>query len=301
MQSLLRWGVENASDEPGRKVEPRQDLDPGIIDLILGKPDSVQMKESLEIALDDTKDEDVRVTALDNLEMFVEQIDNANNLAPLNMWTPLISLISSTSHPMQLNALWVLGTAIQNNPSAQAAFLSRDPLPTLFSILSQHGSPEVRSKALYCISGALRHNLGAVQRIEELGGWEVLKLALDDPNLPLRRKVAFLFNSLLVPSSPSDAPSPHVATLTSTAPLTRKALVKHGILNTLLIAANSGGQDEDLKEKLLRVLVMYVEGGGAWPDDKTKAEVRALINSHANDNEAFGMTAKDWNALKQSI
>lgn len=50
MQSLLRWGIENSSSSPDvNKVPPRpmKDLDPGIIDMILGKPDSVLMKVSL--------------------------------------------------------------------------------------------------------------------------------------------------------------------------------------------------------------------------------------------------------------
>lgn len=45
MESLLRWGIENS--DPNAAITPSQrlkDLDPGIIDMILGKPDSVLMK-----------------------------------------------------------------------------------------------------------------------------------------------------------------------------------------------------------------------------------------------------------------
>ena len=73
MQSILRWSLENsapldnaAGDRPA--VE-RKDLDPAIIDYILGKPDSVQMKEDLAIAVDPSKSEDERISALDHLEM----------------------------------------------------------------------------------------------------------------------------------------------------------------------------------------------------------------------------------------
>ena len=65
MDSLLRWGIENST--PGQ--QPRNDLDPAIIDHILGKPDSVLMKEAFAIAIDEKKEEDQRVEALDNLEM----------------------------------------------------------------------------------------------------------------------------------------------------------------------------------------------------------------------------------------
>ena len=77
MQRLLRWGIENSSsaDVPDGGPSPasaparRTDLDPGIIDAILGRPDSERMKEALAKAQDPSLDEDTRLTALDDLEM----------------------------------------------------------------------------------------------------------------------------------------------------------------------------------------------------------------------------------------
>jgi hsp70-interacting protein len=98
MESLLRWGIENST--PGDASQPapqtRKDLDPAIIDAILGKSDAELMKEDLAVALDNGKDEDTRVEALDHMEMvclsfdfilaltnrslqLIEQIDNANS------------------------------------------------------------------------------------------------------------------------------------------------------------------------------------------------------------------------------
>ena len=79
MDSLLRWSIENSTPRSADAPPPtRKDLDPGIIDYLLGKPDAVLMKEALEIALDENRDEDTRIQALDDLEMLVENIDNAN-------------------------------------------------------------------------------------------------------------------------------------------------------------------------------------------------------------------------------
>ncbi|KAG8821180.1 hsp70 nucleotide exchange factor fes1 [Serendipita sp. 399] len=74
MESLLRWGIEHSGNPDGSTLnqQPPADiskLDPAVIDIILGKPESVQMKEALAIALDETADEDVRVVALDDFEM----------------------------------------------------------------------------------------------------------------------------------------------------------------------------------------------------------------------------------------
>ena len=35
------------------------------------------------------------------------------------MWEPLQDLIASSSEDMKVQALWVIGTAVQNNPAAQ--------------------------------------------------------------------------------------------------------------------------------------------------------------------------------------
>jgi hypothetical protein len=69
MQSLLRWSIENSSNDVALPPARRTDLDPGIIDAILGRPDSELMKEALAKAQDAFLDEDVRLTALDDLEM----------------------------------------------------------------------------------------------------------------------------------------------------------------------------------------------------------------------------------------
>jgi hypothetical protein len=69
MQSLLRWSIENSSSDVSSPPARRTDLDPGIIDAILGRPDSELMKEALAKAQDVSLDEEVRLTALDDLEM----------------------------------------------------------------------------------------------------------------------------------------------------------------------------------------------------------------------------------------
>lgn len=74
MQSLLRWSLENSSPQDGSSsgdgaVASRRELDPGIIDMILGKPDAVQLKEDVSVAVDAERSEDDRLAALDHMEM----------------------------------------------------------------------------------------------------------------------------------------------------------------------------------------------------------------------------------------
>jgi hsp70-interacting protein len=51
----------------------------------------------------------------------IELIDNANNMAVLKLWQPLLDLLQSPSPKIVTQALWIMGTAVQNNPKAQAA------------------------------------------------------------------------------------------------------------------------------------------------------------------------------------
>lgn len=107
----------------------------------------------------------------------IEQIDNANNMQNLGMWPPLLSLLSSDSPRIALAAAWILGTAVQNNDKAQVAVLQHTPLPPLLALL-ESTDMELRSKAMYALSGILKHNPRAVQIFEELDGWSKLKAAL---------------------------------------------------------------------------------------------------------------------------
>ncbi|KAJ3716644.1 nucleotide exchange factor Fes1-domain-containing protein [Lentinula raphanica] len=236
MQSLLRWGIENSTPQSqngdGSNSRPpvqRQDLNPEIIDMLLGKSDAELMKEALSIAMDESRSEDDRVDALDNLEMLIEQIDNANNLEKLKMWEPLHGLLTSGPDSVTTHAIWVIGTALQNNPAAQDAYLKLNPLPTLTSFLapksksnqSKPSSKQTRSKAIYALSGLLKHNAPALSQLEtksageegegfddsgdNMDGWDRLRQALQDSDISVRRKTVFLLNSLLTPNESSSS------------------------------------------------------------------------------------------------
>ena len=74
MQSLLRWSIENSTPLDSAAATDRppvenKNLDPGIIDMILGRPDAELMKEDMSLAVDANRSEDERISALDHLEM----------------------------------------------------------------------------------------------------------------------------------------------------------------------------------------------------------------------------------------
>jgi len=51
----------------------------------------------------------------------IELIDNANNLVALKMWEPLLELLKDKEDGIVAHVCWIIGTAVQNNLTAQAA------------------------------------------------------------------------------------------------------------------------------------------------------------------------------------
>ena len=125
------------------------------------------------------------------------------------MWEPLQGLLSSPSDDIKVQALWVIGTAVQNNPAAQKAvrsapreatafallnltcflssrdkpqYLALDPLPAVTSCLSTSAQSsqkqQLRAKAIYALSGLLKHNAAATASFDTAGGWDALRSAL---------------------------------------------------------------------------------------------------------------------------
>lgn len=106
-------------------------------------------------------------------------------------------------------------------------YLTHNPLPTLLSFLtpSPTSTLQTRSKAIYALSGLLKHNAPAVQELgnPDVDGWARLRDSLQglsgrpyssrvhgievdlvkDPDVTVRRKTLFLLNTLLTPTSPS--------------------------------------------------------------------------------------------------
>ncbi|KAF4574912.1 hsp70 nucleotide exchange factor fes1 [Pleurotus pulmonarius] len=337
MQSLLRWSIEN-SDGSAPDPSRVKDLDPGIIDMILGKPDAVQMKEDLSVAVDEARSEEDRISALDHLEMLVESIDNANDLEKLKMWEPLHSLFQATSSTsdIKMQALWVIGTALQNNPAAQHAYLSYSPLQALTSFLkpSPASSPQIRSKVIYVLSGLLKHNAISLNALGP-DGWETLKSGLQDPDIAVRRKIIFLLNTLILPtaadqsSSSSNLSQPehvhsnsHASMLSdpsniSTSPIALKALKDHGILSAVVSGlvtpipyGEDGDQvdlDEDYEEKSIRLLHAYCDAcRGEIPVlDKSPlktwiSEREASLGGPTQLAEKWGLGLEELESLKKA-
>ncbi|KAG1732659.1 armadillo-type protein [Suillus paluster] len=340
MQSLLRWSVENSSPGSAPPVPANNHLDPGIIDHILGKPDAQLMKEALKVGVDETQAEDDRLKALDDLEMLVQNIDNANDLKKLKMWEPLHGLLlaSGTSDALKMQTLWIIGTALQNNPAAQLAYLDLEPLPALIRLLSpSYNSAKTRSRAVYALSGLLKLNAAAVQQMSAAGGWSALRICLEDSEIRVRRKTAFLLNTLLMPTSenkvslqsnismPSSEnapvyPNSHASMLSNPSSISTSSITLDVLQNdstsegsSLLDALVSAltepvpfgpdgekDKDEEFQENIIRILYTFV---AHWNGRLSAAQKHGLHGflGGMTQSDNFGLTSGEFEALSDAV
>ncbi len=138
MNQLLKWSIENADasrNDPTASTDPKDERPSGrsinadALNALLGGPtDADLMRQSMaaiqspDISLED------RLVAFDNFEQLIENLDNANNMEPLGLWTPLTGLLESEEPDIRRMAAWCLGTAVQNNVKAQERVNSQSEL-----------------------------------------------------------------------------------------------------------------------------------------------------------------------------
>ncbi|ORZ06183.1 armadillo-type protein [Absidia repens] len=160
----------------------------------------------------------------------------------MGLWPVLIQLLQDQDHQVRTGVAWICGTALQNNPDAQKAFLDHQGLPNLITML-QASEPQERAKAQYAISGLLKHCAVAVDQFKQADGFQVMATMLKThtEDATTLRKVIFLYNTLMVEN----------ATLAT-------ELIKDGLvalLHTTIAHYTKDHADEDMVEKALRTLL----------------------------------------------
>ena len=132
LNQLLKWSIENSEasrtdptstndDKAERPDWPAgRPLNPEALKALMGGPsDADLMKESMAALYSSDVSAENKLVAFDNFEQLVENIDNANNMESLGLWTPLVGHLDSKDSDMRRMAAWCLGTAVQNNVKAQ--------------------------------------------------------------------------------------------------------------------------------------------------------------------------------------
>ncbi|KAJ5752289.1 Hsp70 nucleotide exchange factor fes1 [Penicillium odoratum] len=166
MNKLLKWSVQNSQqkNEDGSLAAPpsaesaARTLTPEMLNALMGGPsDADLMKAAMEVLHSDESDLENKLIAFDNFEQLIEGIDNANNLEPCGLWTPLVQLLEDKEADIRRYAAWCIGTAVQNNEKAQDKLIVLNAIPKLVTVATTDSNPITRKKAVYALSSAVRN------------------------------------------------------------------------------------------------------------------------------------------------
>lgn len=189
MEKLLQWSTAQQSDDPevrARAPAPDPKLLAQVLGANTGKDEPTLMKEDISVLVCDDPRITVedKLTALEDFEMLVQNLDNANNISPMGIWPEIAKLYLYKGEEEDefrgLGAL-ITGTAVQNNSKCQDDFLKCvgfQGMKDLLELSKSTSSNNTRSRALYALSGLVAHHGALYKTFVESNGWDVLTTVL---------------------------------------------------------------------------------------------------------------------------
>lgn len=128
LQNLLKWGIQNSEAsraDPSAQQQPPQQLDFEALQRFMGggkkqKSDAELMEDSMAVIKNEKATLEHRVVAFENLEMLIQNLDNANTMASIgDLWSDLINLLQHDIADLRMNAALCCSVAVQNNLKTQ--------------------------------------------------------------------------------------------------------------------------------------------------------------------------------------
>ncbi|CAH6723839.1 hsp70 nucleotide exchange factor Fes1p [[Candida] jaroonii] len=179
MDKLLAWSVAQQSGDK-EAIEKIGKPDEKVLSQLFGGPDEpTLMKQSIDIVNDPTVELKDKEIALENFEMLIENLDNANNIENMKLWSSIVKLLDGeTPDSLRILAVSIISIAVQNNDKAQDDFLKYDGFERLLAIYPD-ASFTLKLKVLFAISSLIRNNLNSFKFFNKLNGWEILKAPED--------------------------------------------------------------------------------------------------------------------------
>ncbi|KAJ3128220.1 hypothetical protein HK098_004966 [Nowakowskiella sp. JEL0407] len=211
----------------------------------------------MEIITNKDSESQQKYIAFEGFQELVENLDNANDLRPLNMWRPLLDISQTSSDPkLRFFAGWVIGSAVYNNAIAQKDCVDLHGLNILIDRFAIEEELEVKTKILFAISGLILHNLDSFNVFIQKQGFDLIKKELvpyspdalsqlasktslesDSRKLNpycLQNRILFLLKSLVTFIEYDEKPTAAVSQEKQIALTAAEIIVTKGILSTVL-------------------------------------------------------------------
>lgn len=281
MEKLLNWSVAQQDPETAKKAGAP---DPELLAQLFGQTtdDVTLMRQNLELIENPECDDDNKLTAFDNFEMLIENIDNANNIENLQLWDRLISLLDSENEEFQTMTCSIIGTSVQNNDKAQSDFLKHPQGFTKLITLAKN-SENVRIKSLYALSNLIRNNKESYKHFDQDKGWELLGPIITDKeaNDKVKLRSLSLLGAILSIAPSEDA---------------KKHIADYSIIAKLLSLIQPGTHFS-LADKSLNLVVSLINEGYKFNEDETKDVKRAVEVIDKDFKDVINLD--DFQVLKQ--
>lgn len=233
--------------------QPTQ-MDREIMDMLLGEPIVAKMRSCLSklpqrAGAEPPEGVEAALAAMEELEYYVEDIDNAVDMAKIGGLQLLVPCVAHEGADSELRevACGVLAAALQNNPKVQSACVAQDVLGTLLPLLRSDEAEilPLQRKALLATSALVRSSAEALEQLLGAADGVATLVALGaHADAKLRRRALFLLLNVARESTP------FVAFL----------LGVSQVCGTLVEGACDA--DEDTREQALQLLLLLSEADG---------------------------------------
>lgn len=289
MEKVLQWSIAQQSDDPSERAKAPE-LDPVELAKVLGanvKDDAQMMKEDMFLLASTHPDvtTDDRLTALDDFEALIQNLDNANNIASLGLWSQIANLYTyglneekEQAAEFRSMAAQITGTAVQNNVKSQMDFFKEVGAQGVADLLAlaSNDTDDVKARAVYALSCLVAHNGPNYQLFEAQQGWSVVGALLkrDYANNRKENKVLLrvlnLVKSLLYEEIIEEGAAELNAKATKVDTFKSEGVVM-SIINKLTTDAHI-----DVLDRILEVLAFLKQFGYNFTADESAALSAAL-------------------------
>jgi len=160
--------------------------------------DFTVMKRLLVAAADTDGQQSVRLHALQELEYYLHQVDNANDFIKIDGLKKMMEILDKKCPELRAEAIHVMGTAIQGNQAVQIRAVEIKAVEKLLALLNGENEDfATRKKCLYSLSCLLRHFPHAQHLFSVHHGFETLaRLLAESPHEKLKIKAMQLVSDL---------------------------------------------------------------------------------------------------------
>eukprot|EP00118_Oscarella_pearsei_P018415 m.188622 g.188622 ORF g.188622 m.188622 type:complete len:449 (+) comp39391_c1_seq4:682-2028(+) len=141
---------------------------------------------------------EARLHALNELEYYLHQIDNARDLNTIGGLVLVVRCLNDTDAEIRSAAAMALGAAAQSNSAVQADCLEYDVLRQLLKQLSQEEDIKVQRRFLFALSSLVRQYPPALDQFLALKGVQALTKFLHGDHGVVGFKALTLLTDLLV-------------------------------------------------------------------------------------------------------